>query len=93
MSEDRIYDKIHRGARAKALLDDELLKECFDSVGHTIIDRWKKEADPIIRERLWNMLQGMDMAREAMVKWLNAGKVAQHELNELIAKQERAKNG
>ena len=45
------------GARAKALLDDDLLKAAFEAVQYSIHEQWEHCGDPSIRDRLWMKLQ------------------------------------
>jgi hypothetical protein len=85
MSEDKLQRDIVRGARAKALLDNELLQEAFATLERDYIDAWKTSParDTDGRERLWQAVNIVGKVRDHIVKVLNDGKLAQRQLDDL----------
>ncbi len=91
MSEDPTYAKMHRAARAKALLEDELHKECLDAVGQAFMRNWiaTDPRDTSGRELMWHGLQGVVLFRAVLQKVISDGKLAKRDLDELIVAQQR----
>jgi hypothetical protein len=89
MSDDKLQNKIYRAARAKALLNDEMLKECLDRLESVITADWQNAKETATREHLWFELQGLRGFRQLLTNMISGGALAQRELDDLIAKQER----
>jgi hypothetical protein len=91
MTEDKLRDATVRANRAKSLLDDDLLKEAFDVTTRSYLDAWMatglSEQDK--RERLWHAVQTVAKVRAHLVTVLNGGKLAQAEIDMLVADQAR----
>jgi hypothetical protein len=85
MSEDKLHESITRGARAEALLQNELLQEAFTRLEQDYIDAWKisPARDTDGRERLWQAVNIVAKVRDHIVKVVNDGKLSQRHLNEL----------
>jgi hypothetical protein len=92
MTEDKLLGSITRGARAEALLTNELLQESFVKLERDYIEAWKisPARDSDGRERLWQAVNIVGKVRDHLVKVANDGKLAQRQLNEL-AKPEQGK--
>jgi hypothetical protein len=90
MSEDKLQTSIARGARAEALLKNELLQEAFVVLERDYIEAWKispaRDADG--RERLWQAVNIVGKVRDHIVKVINDGKLSQRHLNDLSNSQE-----
>lgn len=85
MSEDKLQAAISRGARAEALLGNELLQEAFARLEQDYIEAWKTSParDNDGRERLWQAVNIVGKVRDHLVKVINDGKLSQRHLNEL----------
>jgi hypothetical protein len=91
MTDDKTYSKLHRAARAKTLLEDELHKECLDQVEQAFMRNWiaTEPRDVSGRELMWNGLQGVILFRAVLQKIIADGKLAKRDLDELIVAQQR----
>ena len=56
-------DRQEKNRRAKELLEDEVLKECFEKVEQAHIETWKNSNEPEVRETCWHLLQGVEIVR------------------------------
>jgi hypothetical protein len=85
MSEDKLQESISRGARAEALLKNDLLQEAFARLEQDYLDAWKisPARDTDGRERLWQAVNIVAKVRDHIVKVVNDGKLSQRHLNEL----------
>jgi hypothetical protein len=85
MSEDKLQAAISRGARAEALLNNELLQEAFARLEQDYIEAWKisPARDTDGRERLWQAVNIVAKVRDHMVRVINDGKLSQRHLNDL----------
>jgi hypothetical protein len=88
MTEDKLQASMTRGARAEALLKNELLQETFVTLERDYIEAWKTSSarDTDGRERLWQAVNVVGKVRDHLVKVANDGKLARRHLNELISK-------
>ena len=86
MTEDKLQAAISRGARAEALLGNELLQEAFVRLERDYIEAWKisPARDTDGRERLWQAVNIVAKVHDHIVKVVNDGKLAQRHLNELV---------
>ena len=85
MTEDKLHESISRGARAEALLQNELLQEAFSRLEQDYIEAWRisPARDTDGRERLWQAVNIVGKVRDHLVKVVNDGKLAQRHLHEL----------
>jgi hypothetical protein len=85
MDEDKLQAAIERGARAEALLQNELLQEAFAALERDYVEAWKltPARDTDGRERLWQAINVVGKVRDHMVKVVNDGKLSQRHLSEL----------
>lgn len=74
-----------RGARAQALLDDDLLKEAFATLTASYKEAWENTQlkDTDSRERLWQAVHIVGKIETHLKRVLNDGKLAQHEINQV----------
>ena len=94
MSDDRIHDAISRGARARALLEDDLLTEAFGTLVETYMEAWRvsRVEHKEDRERLWLAVNLVGKLRDQLINVLNNGKIAQAELDQITGREKaRAK--
>ena len=85
MSDDKTRDVIQLGARAKSLLEDETLKAAMAAVENEIFVFWKRQPDPVERNRAWEVLQMGEKYRAMLVKFVNDGKISQSDLDRILA--------
>jgi hypothetical protein len=85
MTEDKLQTSISRGARAEALIKNELLQEAFKKLEDDYVAAWKTwpAADAAGRERLWQAVNVLDKVKDHLARVVADGKVAQRQLNEL----------
>ena len=91
MTEDKLHIAIARGARAEALLGNELLQDAFVRLEQDYIDAWKisPARDTDGRERLWQAVNIVGKVRDHIVKVVNDGKLSQRHLAELAKGRSR----
>lgn len=80
-----------RAARAKALLDDDLLKEAFDRLDSAYVKAWRETgaADDNARHKLWQAVNVVGKVRDHLASAVTNGKVAQREIDELAERRKR----
>ena len=85
---DKLYAARDRGARAEALLKNELLQEAFRKLEDDYVAAWKNwpAADTAGRERLWQAVNVLGKLRDHLARMVADGKLAQRQLSELISK-------
>lgn len=84
---------ISRGARAKALLEDELLTEAFASLESAYIDRWRLTHidDDKGREKLFIAVNVVGKVRDHLSAIVSNGSMAAKQLDDLAKQAERKK--
>jgi hypothetical protein len=87
MIDDKLETAIARGARAKELLESELLKAVFAQIEADYIEGWRRTSarDTDARERLWLAVQVLGLVKDHLVIVANDGKLAQAELDKIRA--------
>lgn len=92
MTEDKLQTSITRGARAEALLKNELLQEALVNLERDYIEAWKISSarDTDGRERLWQAVNIVGKVRDHIVKVVNDGKLSQRQLNDLVKTSRQA---
>jgi hypothetical protein len=80
-----------RGARAEALLRNDLLIEAFASLDAEYVTAWRRTHinDVNARERLFQAVQIVGKVKDHLAKLVNNGRLAQRELDEIEAKRKR----
>jgi hypothetical protein len=91
MSEDKLNEALARAARAKLLLEDELLADAFDMLDREYVKAWREShaRDTDARERLWQAVQIVAKVRSHLSSAVSNGKIAQRELDGLAARERR----
>jgi hypothetical protein len=84
VSEDRLERAISRAARAKAILNDEIVQEAFGKLDAELVALWRRTADPIERERAWQAVNLLDKLKANIEAVITNGKLAQAELDQLL---------
>jgi hypothetical protein len=74
-----------KGARAKALLEDETLSACFDELKNEYLDYWAKThiKDTDGRERLFQAFQIVGKVKEHLHKIAANGRLATRDLSNI----------
>jgi hypothetical protein len=75
-------ERLDRGARAKAFMDDELMVEAFSEIRRRYIDEWEKTPvrDSEAREKIWIMLKLLDKVKGHLEQVVADGKIAEKEI-------------
>lgn len=84
-------EKLARANRAQALLSDELLNDAFEALKRDYTSAWlaTQVRDTDARERLWQAMQVLGKVKDHLTGMVNDGKIAQREINDLAAKENR----
>lgn len=82
MTDDKLETAIARGARAKELLESELMRDIFRQIEADYVEGWRNTSarDTDARERLWLAVQVIGLVKDHLVIAANNGKLAQAEL-------------
>ena len=85
MNEGKAREKIDRGAKAEALLRNELLQEAFDYLESEFVSAWKQSAvhDSQAHERLYLLCQNLSAVKGYLKSAVEDGKLAQTALEGL----------
>jgi hypothetical protein len=85
MIDDKLETAVARGARAKELLESELMKEIFTQLEADYIAGWRNSGarDTDARERLWLAVQIIGLLKDHLIIVANNGKLAQAEVDRL----------
>lgn len=84
MSKDELREQVAQGARARELLDDEVLAQAFEALERRYIETWRSSSaeDSVGREKLYWALQGLDYARRELRIMLDNGNIAASQLEQ-----------
>ncbi|MDE2098904.1 MAG: hypothetical protein KGL39_16745 [Patescibacteria group bacterium] len=90
-----MMDKIHRGTRAKEVLENEVFIESFEAIEKELIESWKNSParDEDGREKIWSYLCLLQKVKTHLQSTLETGKLAELELLHKQTLVERAKDG
>jgi len=93
MDEIRLNQEISRGARAKALLENELLVSAFADLEAAYVDRWRQTHidDDKGREKLFIAVNVVGKVREHLSAIVSNGSMAAKQLDDLAKQAERKK--
>jgi hypothetical protein len=85
MTDDKLETAIARGARAKELLESDLMQDIFTRLEADYIAGWRNTCarDTDVRERLWLAVQVIALVKDHLIIVANNGKLAQAELDRL----------
>lgn len=89
MSDDKLRDDIYRAQNARDLLENELLKEAFQTLQDDYLRVWQhtKSAEAEARETIFKAWHVVGKVQEHLNRVLENGKLAQKELDDLIQKK------
>lgn len=82
-----------RGVRAKSLLENEMLKEAFETLEQNYIKAWRNTSieDAPAREKLFLAINIVGKVQQHLLSAINDGKLAETELREITEAAERKK--
>lgn len=91
--EAKLHKEASRGARAQALIENELLSEALTKLEdeYSAALFTTKPHDQIAREKLYLAVNVTRKVRDHLISVINNGKLAQKQLNDLAAESERKK--
>lgn len=83
MSDNAYRKDLDRANRAKALLNDDLLVEAFDTIRTHCIEGFQNSlaAQKEEREDLWKMLKALSEVQRHLKSVMERGKLAEHKLS------------
>ena len=92
MDEIKAQKAVSRAARAKMLMDDELMLEAFSRLETEYVNYWKATPvrDQDARERVWHAIQVIGKVKGHLQIVLDDGKLAKRDLDELAKQRARA---
>jgi hypothetical protein len=81
----KLRKQVEQATKAKAKLEDETLIAAFEYLEKTYIEQWRVSAfrDADARERIWNLVRGLDKLKEHLAIVVANGGLAKHELDAL----------
>lgn len=85
----KLHQAINRQARARALLDNELLQDAFAHLEGVYVESWKTCIDPALRDELWRSQANLANVRKHLHKAIDNGKLAQAEIDQLTDQRKR----
>lgn len=68
--------EIDRGRRAKQLMDDELIKEAFQSLADHLHSAWENSCSPEAREQAWQNVRALNEVRASLEAIMATGQMA-----------------
>lgn len=91
--EGKLRSQSERGRRAKALLENELLLDAFDSIEKALLQAWRESNASEIdgREDVWRSTQLLNNLRKALEQHVISGKTAGKELLQIQDKSKLRK--
>jgi len=92
-NEIKLDQAVAKGARAEALLDNELLSEAFAGLENSYTSAWRATGidDVAAREKLFLAINIVGKVRDHLTAIVTNGKLAQAELKEVAQAAERRK--
>lgn len=90
-SEFELHQAAKRADQAKALLESELLKQCFAALRQNYLDKLMETdaTQSSIRDKYWMAARVVDVVQEHLVRVVNDGVVAKSDLQKLAQEGER----
>jgi hypothetical protein len=90
MADDELSHRraVDRAARAKALVNDELLQEGFKLFEEDLLRIWRNSPTgaSVERERVWSMMKAIDMVRKHLEGVIADGKVSAQVIADMLGR-------
>ena len=85
LDEHKLLREADRASKVQALLENEYLKEAFQKLEETYIEKWRltDQLDQTSREKLYMRVKVIGEVREHLEAMLSDGKLASHQLKDL----------
>lgn len=85
MNEGKLHEQKSRGARANALLQNELLVQAFEGLEITLVEAWKNSTPDQVqrREDAWRSLALLKKLKKSLESHVHNGSVAEKQLIEI----------
>jgi hypothetical protein len=89
--EHKLNADLARQARARALMENDLLQEAFGRLEERYLEEWRVSQfrDTDARERLWQAVNILRKVKDHLAKVVADGKLAQREIDQLAQKRKR----
>lgn len=84
---DTLEQDISKANRASLLVNDELFVEALEGLKAELTRRVFETRDPRERDRAVDLVNALDRIRGALVTYVSRGKLAKHELDQLLARR------
>lgn len=90
-----IEKRIHDGARAREVLENEVFLDAFSAIENEVIEKWKTSParDAEGREKLWAYLQLLQKVKAHLTSTMETGRLAQLEIAHKSGWLQRMKDG
>lgn len=79
-----------RGARAAALLNDDIFNDAVKQVRDGMMETWATCKDSESRDRIWIAVNLLEQIKSALINTVGNGKVAEAEINAMAARDKAA---
>lgn len=86
-------ERLHRGTRAKEVLDNEEFQAAFDAIEQELTQAWKNspQRDPTGREHLFLALTMLGKVKSSITQTMETGRLAAEELKYQKSMADKAK--
>ena len=85
MSEKTDDDILQMSAEARAVWSNPLVQDFMNNKPLKVFAEWLVETDPVRREELWNLAQGISLFKQEFMNHMAAGRTAQRKRDGSIA--------
>lgn len=86
---DALHQQKSRGERAKALLENPLLTEAFDTVDDALVQIWRDAKTTELREQAHIAVKLLPRIRQAIEAHVKEGELARKKLEEMVKPKRR----
>ena len=87
---DNTQQAVSRGARASALLNDDIFNNAVKQVRDGMMETWATCKDSEARDRIWIAVNLLEQIKSALINTVGNGKVAQAEIDAMAARDKAA---
>lgn len=90
-----LEERVHKGTRAKEILENEVFAEAFNQIEQEVIEQWKLSParDEAGREKLWIYHQLLQRVRKQLESTMETGKLAELDLQHQRSILSRVRSG
>jgi hypothetical protein len=87
---DNTQQAVSRGARASALLNDDIFNNAVKQVRDGMMETWATCKEVEGRDRIWIAVNLLEQIKSALINTVGNGKVAQAEIDAMAARDKAA---